>query len=125
MPASESLLCTFVTTHGAGSVGKGTIKSWLLVVELWHHTNHSLWFGRSDLEWAVRGVAKLAPVSSHLSKWDPVTIQHLHSLHCHLDLSNSFDITVIAIACIAFWCCCRYSPFFFLVYTPLTLQQIM
>src|SRR5882724_9702154 len=28
MPASESLLCTFVTTCGAGSIGKGLIKSW-------------------------------------------------------------------------------------------------
>ena len=68
MPASESLLCTFVTTLGAGSVGKGAIKSWLLGVDLWHHINHAPWFGSSDLEWVVSSVAKLAPASSHLSK---------------------------------------------------------
>jgi len=116
MPASESLLCTFVTTRGAGSVGKGAIKSWLLGVELWHRINHAPWFGSSDLERAVSGAAKLAPVSSHLSKRDPVTIQHLRALRRHLDLSNSFDIAVFAIACITFWCCCRYSRFSFRLY---------
>ena len=31
----------------------------------------------------------------------------LHSLHHHLDLTNSFDIAVFAVACVMFWCCCR------------------
>jgi len=50
MPASKYLLCTFVTNHGDGSVGNGTVKSWLLGVELWHHINHAPWFGGPDLE---------------------------------------------------------------------------
>ena len=29
MPAKESLLCRFITSHGAGHVGKGTLTSWL------------------------------------------------------------------------------------------------
>jgi len=107
MPASKSLLSTFVTTHGAGSVNKGSIKSWLLGVVLWHCINHAPWFGSSDLEWAVSGAARLTPNSSNLNKRDPVMIQHLHALRRHLDLSNSFDIAVFAIACIMFWCCCR------------------
>ena len=36
-----------------------------------------------------------------------MTIEHLRSLQCGLDLSNSFDIAVFAVACVAFWCCCR------------------
>ena len=107
MPASECLLSTFITTHGAGSVGKGAIKTWLLGVELWHRINGAPWLGGAELQQAVEGSAKLAPKSSHLSKHDPVTIDHIRALHRHLDLTNSFDIAVFAIACIAFWCCCR------------------
>jgi len=107
MPASECLLSTFITTHGAGSVGKGAIKTWLLGVELWHRINGAPWLGGAELQRAVEGSAKLAPKSSHLSKRDPVTIDHIRALHHHLDLTNSFDIAVFAIACIAFWCCCR------------------
>ena len=36
-----------------------------------------------------------------------MTIEHLRSLWCGLDLSNSFDIVVFAVACVAFWCFCR------------------
>jgi len=108
MPASEFLLSTFVMTYGAGSVGKGTVKMWLSGLELWHRINSAPWHGSTELQWAVEGSAKLAPKSSHLAKCDPVTIEHLCALHLHLDLTNSFDIAVFAVACIAFWCCCRY-----------------
>ena len=39
MPASESLLSIFITTHGAGRVGKGTLLSWLSGLQLWHVIN--------------------------------------------------------------------------------------
>ena len=32
------------------------------------------------------------------------------SLRHNLDLSNTFNIAVFAITCIAFWCCCRWFP---------------
>ena len=34
-------------------------------------------------------------------------IEHIYALKAGLDLSNSFDAAVWAVACIAFWCCCR------------------
>ena len=34
-------------------------------------------------------------------------IDHIRVLHSCLDHTNAFDITVYAITCIAFWCCCR------------------
>src|SRR5882724_5967595 len=108
MPTSDFLLSTFVTTYGAGSVGKGMVKTWLSGLELWHRINSAPWHGGTELQRAVEGSAKLAPSSSHLAKRDPVTIQHLRALHRCLDLTNSFDIAVFAVACIAFWCCCRY-----------------
>jgi len=42
MPASYFLLSTFVMMHGAGSVGKGAIKTWILGLELWHRINSAL-----------------------------------------------------------------------------------
>src|SRR5882724_10191911 len=108
MPASEFILSSFVTTRGAGSVGKSAIKSWLLGVELWHRINGAPWHGGAELARCVEGAVKLAPVSSHRAKCDPVTIEHICSLHRNLDLTNSFDIAMFAITCIAFWCCCRY-----------------
>src|SRR5882724_10400327 len=68
MPASELLLSTFITLHGAGSVGKGAIKTWLLGIELWHHINDAPWLGGEALQHAVQGSARLAPLSSHLDK---------------------------------------------------------
>ena len=37
----------------------------------------------------------------------PVIIDHLRALHCCLDHTNTFDIVVFVVACVAFWCCCR------------------
>src|SRR5882724_10606842 len=80
---------------------------WLLGVELWHHINDAPWLGGPVLQCSVKGAARLAPLSSCLDKRDPVMIEHLCCLHWHLDLMNSFDISVFAITCIVFWCCCR------------------
>ena len=50
MPASEVLLSTFITTHRAGSVGKGAVKTWVLGLELWHRINGSPWYGGTELQ---------------------------------------------------------------------------
>ena len=36
MPVTESLLCLFITSHGAGRVGRGTLTNWITGIELWH-----------------------------------------------------------------------------------------
>lgn len=53
------------------------------------------------------GVSKLVPDTSRRAKRPPVTIEHMHALRCGLDLSSSFDAAVWALACVAFWSCCR------------------
>jgi len=111
MPASEPLLCAFISTRSAGSIRKGTIKSWLLGIELWHRINDAPWNSGPSLQRTVEGASRLAPSSSWRAKRDPVTIQHLRALCQHLDLTNSFDIAVFAVACITFWSCCRYLRF--------------
>jgi len=107
MPASENLLSLFVATRGAGSVGEGAMKNWLQGLELWHTLNGAPWNGRAELKRVLKGSTNFTPDSSFRPKRDPVTIEHLRALRKHLDLSDTFDAAVWAIACIAFWCCCR------------------
>ena len=109
MPASESLLSIFITTHGAGRVGKGTLLSWLSGLQLWHVINGTPWNGGAHLSRAVKGVASFAPSSSFRAPRLPVTIHHLRVLKQDLDITNTFDAAVWAIACIAFWSQCRLA----------------
>ena len=107
MPASEILLSTFISTHGAGLVGKSAMKSWLLGVKLWHRINNAPWHGVPVLSQALEGASKLTPLSSHCARHNPVTIENIRVLRQNLDLTNAFDITIFVVACIMFWCCCR------------------
>ena len=104
MPATESLLCIFITTHGAGKVRKGTLLSWLFGLELWHTINGAPWLGKSRLAHAVKGATSFAPAACFHPPCLPVTIQHLQALQDNLDHTNTFDAAVWAVACIAFWC---------------------
>ena len=54
----------------------------------------------------------MAPPSSNRNKQIPVTLQHLQALRFHLTLTNTFDATVFAMACVSFWsdwCQCRLA----------------
>src|SRR5882724_8895449 len=55
MPAPEWLLSIFITTRGAGSVSGGTLRSWLLGLQLWHVINGASWHGTAHLKMAVQG----------------------------------------------------------------------
>jgi len=109
MPASETLLATFITHHGASSVRPSALRSWLLGIELWHNINGAPWYRENLLHHTIDGAVKNAPSSSSKPKHEPVTLQHLQALHNYLYLSNVFDAAVFAVTCIAFWCCCRLS----------------
>lgn len=106
MPASESLIASFIAFH-AGKVASSTIDNWLAGLHFWHTINGALWNGGDILSRAKKGAQKLVPISSKRAKRPPVTIEHLYALRNGLDLSNAFDAAVWAIACVAFWCCCR------------------
>ena len=107
MLVSEALLATFITHWGADSVRPGTLKSWLLSIELWHNINGAPWNGAALLCHAISGAAKNKPSPSSVLKPEPVTLQHLQTLCRCLNLSNAFDAASFALACITFWCCCR------------------
>jgi hypothetical protein len=106
MPASELLLSAFIA-DAAGSVGSSAINNWLAGLHFWHILNAAPWKGQEMLIQTKKGAQKLVPISSERAKRPPTTIKHLYALRNGLDLTNSFDAAVWAIACIAFWCCCR------------------
>lgn len=106
MPASEPLLSSFAAS-AAGLMSEKTLSNWLAGLHYWHVVNGAPWHGADMLHHVRRGFAKLVPPSSKRAKCPPVTIEAMVALRAGLDLSNAFDAAVWAIACIAFWSCCR------------------
>ncbi|KAF8226454.1 hypothetical protein L208DRAFT_1161189, partial [Tricholoma matsutake] len=101
MPASEALLCLFIANWGAGSVSKHTVSSWLSGLEMWHSINGAPWHGGRILKCTKWGVAKLVPPSSREPPCDPVSFECMVALWQHLDLSNTHDSAIWAVACMA------------------------
>ncbi|KAF8589070.1 hypothetical protein K439DRAFT_1645245 [Ramaria rubella] len=95
MPAPEFLLCLFVANYGASSVTNDCIN-----------INDTPWFGNKALSLTVKGTSRLVPEECHRPSCPPVSIKHIKCLHSHLDLSNTFDASVFAIATITFYSCC-------------------
>lgn len=108
MPASSDLLSAFVA-DASGTVSDSTVNNWLSGLHYWHIVNGADWHGSSSelLRHMRRGLSHLVPPTSKRARRPPVTLEALTQLRDGLDLSNSFDISVFAVACIAFWCCCR------------------
>ena len=112
MPAPEWLLSSFILTQGAGTVGKGTIATWLARLQLWHEINYAPWFGHSHLKHILQGASAAVPWPPSMAKRPKrlvVIIAHLLALKSNLSLSNTFDTAVFAITCIAFWGQCRLA----------------
>lgn len=106
MPALEDLLSAFATVMAASKVGKPMLDSWLSGLATWHSIHGFPWYGGRGLRLTKTAVAKLAPASSIRAKQPPVTIEHMHTLRLGLNLANSFDSAVWALATTAFWSCC-------------------
>ncbi|EIW51304.1 uncharacterized protein TRAVEDRAFT_54675 [Trametes versicolor FP-101664 SS1] len=104
MPAPEALVAAFIARH-AGVVRHDTIGSWLSGLAVWHAINGAKWPGGSILTYVKKGAKKVEPPP--LAKRPPVTLEHMHALFTGLDLSNTFDAAVFAVACCAFWGCRR------------------
>jgi len=104
MPSPEWLLSNFITTRGAGTIAAGTLKTWLLGLELWHIINGMPWHAGWLLKRALQGSHFSAPFSSTCPKCAQVTLAHLTALKQNLDLNNTFDTAVWETATVAFWC---------------------
>jgi len=77
MPVSEHILSLFIAACGAGLVSKGTMKSWLEGVCMWHEVNDTPWHGSRILKRVISGTAKFTPLDSIQPKYDSVSIEHL------------------------------------------------
>lgn len=106
MPASSVLLSGFAA-DAAGKVASTTVDNWFAGIHFWHTINGAAWNGDVMLQQVRKGVKKLVPISSKRAKRPPVTIEHMYTLRAGLDLTNAFDAAVWAVACVAFWSCCR------------------
>ena len=104
MPVPEWLLSSFISTCGTGAVMKGTMASWLAGLQLWHEINYAPWSGHSHLKRVLQGAAATTPSTTHKPKRLLVTITHLLALQSNLSLSNTFNVAVFAMVCMAFWC---------------------
>lgn len=108
MPAPDFILAAFIASW-AGKVATTTAQNWLAGIRFWHNLHGAPWHGSGLLHSATSGLSKVVPESSKRPRRPPVTLEHMHALFRDLELSNSFDASVFAIASIAFWCCCRYE----------------
>ncbi|OBZ72649.1 hypothetical protein A0H81_07917 [Grifola frondosa] len=104
MPAPEPLLAAFIAKW-SGAVARTTIDNWLAGLSFWHAINGAPWQGNKMLRVTCTGALKNEPAKK--AKRPPVTLEHMHALRDRLNLTNSFDAAVYAIACTAFWCCRR------------------
>ena len=102
------LWATFISIHcRCCRLGwTSAINNWLASLHFWHTLNAMPWNGKEMLIQTKKSAQKLIPISSEHAKCPPTTIEHLYALWNGLNLTNSFDAMVWAIACIAFWCCC-------------------
>ncbi|KAF8586875.1 hypothetical protein K439DRAFT_1646067 [Ramaria rubella] len=105
MPAPKILLCLFFANCGAGAVSEDCINSWLAGLHRWHQIHDAPWFGAKAMSLTIQGASRLVPEESRRPPRPPITIEHINCLHMHLDLSNTFDAAVFAIATIAFYGC--------------------
>ena len=107
MPTSELLLALFVTNCAAGNISGSMVNKWINGIHQGHQIADAPWYGGQLLSQAKKGMLNLVPAMSQCEKCYLVTLRHLDAPHSQLDLSNSFDAAVYAIACVAFWACCH------------------
>ena len=99
------------------------VNKWLAGIHRGHQIADAPWFGGQLLSQVKKGATRLAPTSSQWERCQPVTLKHLDALWQCLVLSNSFDAAVYAIACVAFWACCRLGELLILSHHGFNLQK--
>ncbi|KAG1831537.1 DNA breaking-rejoining enzyme [Suillus variegatus] len=106
MPVSDNLLAPFVASW-ASKIATTTVENWLAGLHFWHNMHGVPWHRHALLHMSTAGVKKLVPESSKCPHRVPVMLEHMHMLYRNLDLSNTLDVSIFAVASITFWSCCR------------------
>lgn len=105
MPAPDHLLASFIANWSGVVSSRSTVDTWIAGISFWHAINGAPWQGGKLLKVTCAGALKLQPNTK--PKRAPVTIEHVSALSHALDLTDSFDAAVFAVACVAFWGCRR------------------
>ncbi|KAG2096757.1 DNA breaking-rejoining enzyme [Suillus discolor] len=106
MPAPNHLLALFIASW-ARKVASSMVQNWLAGIHFWHNIHGAPWHGWVLLRTATSGLAKVVPQTLKRPRRPPVTLEHMHALVRLLDLTNTFDASVLAVASMALWSCCR------------------
>ncbi|KAJ7077208.1 hypothetical protein C8R44DRAFT_896353 [Mycena epipterygia] len=106
MPASHFLLAAFIAEH-VGTVGGGTVKSWMSGIKAWHDVNGAPWEGEDRWVELARRTANKQGTAFKRAQRGPVIIAHLIALRTVLDTSKPFDAAAWSMATAAFWGCRR------------------
>ncbi|KAJ7205152.1 hypothetical protein B0H12DRAFT_1035115, partial [Mycena haematopus] len=106
MPASYFLIAAFIAEH-VGTISGSAIKGWLSGVKAWHDLNGADWNGETRWVELARRTANKEGNAFKRDQCGPVSMQHMVCLRATLDLDDSFDAAVWAVAAAAFWGCRR------------------
>ena len=87
IPTPKWLLSHLVATTGAGSVGAGAMRSWLLGLELWHIVNLTPWLGAGHLK---RTAQECVPCETHFKC--AALSQGAKFTTCHNSRPNSHNL---------------------------------
>jgi hypothetical protein len=114
LPASATLLTAFVGQCRGLYAGK-TIRSWLSGIRAWHILQQVEWHG--DHEWVsnARVTAHKEGTSFKRPLRAPVSLEHLHVLRCHLNLTIPLHAAIWAVATTTFFGCRRLGISLFIV----------
>lgn len=106
MPASPTLLASFVA-QCRGLYAGNTVRAWLAGIRSWHIYHQAQWHG--DHEWVhqARITANKEGTIFRRPLRAPVSLDHLHILRTHLDLSSPLHAAAWAVALVTFFGCRR------------------
>ena len=110
-PVSQSNITSFIVSL-AGSYAGTTISNYVYGIRAWHILHGLEWkLDPLELEAALKGAERLAPLSSKRKKRQPYTVIFITTVRDQLNLDDPFDAAVFACLVICFYAMARLGEF--------------
>ena len=110
-PVSQSNITSFIVSL-AGSYAGTTISNYVYGIRAWHILHGLEWkLDPLELEAALKGAERLAPLSSKRKKRQPYTVIFITTVRDQLNLDDPFDAAVFACLVICFYAVARLGEF--------------
>ncbi|KAF5346278.1 hypothetical protein D9757_014841 [Collybiopsis confluens] len=106
MPANDQLIIGFIG-FSLGEVSGSCVKNWLSGLCAWHDFHEAPWPADSRRIRFARVGARIAGSHHRRPTRNPITLAHMLALYFALNFSIPFHCSIWAVACTAFWGCCR------------------